>query len=230
MSNGLHGVGKAIGSFGATIYSSLEYTSYDSSQWSSVETRAVPIDSEALNFDKHSQVDPTLLLSSGSMDDITVKYLRFTVKTNRALGYLPYGWRRDTQTVTFDSSPWKRTWFLAHSLLIWPYIIHIDIRAIYVSFINSDGTANSSRTNIQFVAVGTWVIAPFQFCSLFYYGRHHVVINRYLKLRKELQEEWNTSRPLRKCISSSNFSGNLCTWPFSRLFQTQAGFLGTRRI
>ena len=139
------------------------------------------------------------------MDQSAVKCIKRGVRINSFLGYLPYGWSDKNDIVTFDNSPWKRAYFYFQVLLYWSFIALMTIRSMYVTYVNSEGVTMSSRTNLQFTAVGHCTIIPFQLCTLFMYGRHHVVINRYLLFRNDLRTEWNAIRPGVKCKSIRKF-------------------------
>ena len=139
------------------------------------------------------------------MDQSTVKCIRRGVKLNSILGYLPYGWSNKDETLTFDNSAWKRCYFYFQFILYLSFIALMAIRSIYVAIYNSEGFTISSRTNLQFTAVGHCTIIPFQLCTVFMYSRHHVVINRYLLFRKQLMKEWNGVRPGHKARSVRKF-------------------------
>ena len=140
------------------------------------------------------------------MDNATQKYIRQGVKLSCALGYLPYGWCESTGTVTFDSSPRKRFYFLLQFLLFCGYLLYLNVRALYYSYADSEGITTSHRAEMQYVAAGYWTAVPFQLCSLIYYGRHHVFVNRYLNFQKELQAEWNASTAEVECKTVRSFN------------------------
>ena len=136
------------------------------------------------------------------MDKSTVKCIKRVVRIHSLLGYLPYDWSNKNNTVIFDNSPWKRAYFYFQVVLYWSFISLMAIRSMYV---NSEGVTVSSRTNLQLTAAGHCTIILFQLSTLFMYGRHHVLINRYLLFRKDLRMEWNTIIPGIKAKSIRKF-------------------------
>ena len=139
------------------------------------------------------------------MDNVTVKCIRRGLRINAFLGHLPYGWCDKSDTVTHTNHVWKRVYFYFQVLLYWSFVALMTVRSLYFTFFNADGMTLSSRTNLQFTAVGHMTIVPWQLCTVLLYGRHHVVINRYLMFRKDLSIEWNAIRPNEKCKSIRKF-------------------------
>ena len=139
------------------------------------------------------------------MDQSAIKCIKRGLRINTFLGHLPYGWSNKDNTVTFTNNAWKRAYFYFQVLLYWSFVALMTIRSLYVSFAGDDGMTTSSRTNLQFTAVGHMTIVPWQLCTVLLYGRHHTVINRYLLFRKELRLEWNAMRPHEKCKSIRKF-------------------------
>ena len=120
------------------------------------------------------------------MDDIAVKHIRRAVKTSRIFCCLPFEWHSERGQITFDPSLKKRVLFLIQMGLFWSYLIYLSIRALYVTYYNSEGTSRSKKTEAQYVAVGYLIVLPFQLCSLMFYGQHHILINRYLLFQRSL--------------------------------------------
>ena len=139
------------------------------------------------------------------MDDNTPKYIRLGVKVSAFLGYFPYGWSEATGMLTFSNGPWRRLYFYAQICLYWSYLTVMSMRALYVTYVNSEGKTISSRTNLQYVVVGHLGPVPFQLRILYFYDSHHVVMNRYLLFRKQLREEWNVMRSSDRCKSIRAF-------------------------
>ena len=145
------------------------------------------------------------------MNDSTVAHLRRATKVSRTLGYLPYKWCAATKSVIFDSSPRARALFFLQLCLYWSYLFYLNLRALYVTYVESEGTTASTRTEMQYIAVGYFAAVPFQLCSLYFYGQHHFVINKYFEFRRELIAEWNGARGGDRCKSASGFCrGTLC--------------------
>ena len=139
------------------------------------------------------------------MKPVTPRHIQRAAWVNSVLGYLPYKWCPETETVIFDSS-WKRRFlYFGQVLLYWSYIAFLYGRVIYVNFVNGDGIPRSSKITMQYSAVSHCVSIPFQLSSILFYGRHHIVINRYLRFQKTLQSDWNSSRPGIKCNTAGKF-------------------------
>ena len=120
---------------------------------------------------------PQTASNPGKMEPIAVKHIRKAAKLNAFLGYLPYGWSNKSGTITFRENPWQRIYFLLQLLMYWAYVLYLAIRAVYYSYYNPQGITASSRTELQYMAMGHMNAVPFQLCSLFFYGRHHTLLS-----------------------------------------------------
>ena len=140
-----------------------------------------------------------------AMGNLMKRHIRRGAKINSAFGYLPYGWSEENEVVTFDRSVKKRRIYLFQVFLYWTYVAFLSFRALYVTYIDSSGMSNSGRTYLQFSAVAHFGIVPFQICTLTFYGRLHVIINRYLAFQTELRAEWTARWKGKKFKSAHKF-------------------------
>ena len=127
------------------------------------------------------------------MEEPVVKHIRRAARINAIFGYLPYDWSKATGTVKFDSSPKKRIRFWFQIVLYWCYVVFLFARAIYVTFVNQKSMTTSKRIVLQYLTVSHCSPVPFQLCSLIMCGRHHVVVNRYLRFHHDVKSEWLNS-------------------------------------
>ena len=145
------------------------------------------------------------------MDDTALNHLRRATKLNGFFGYHPYTWSKSSGgRVRFDSkNVYKRTLFYLHIGLFWTFEAFLTIQALYVTFINPGSRSVSTRVGLQFLPAGHSCPLPFQICSVVLCDQFHVMLNRYLSFRKDLQVEWNRIRPKKRCKSCGTFMRHL---------------------